>query len=204
MRASLTAASLALAATLAAPAFAQETAPVPQRVASTVDRLVEKANSDDVGLQFVEDLTTEVGQRLAGSEAEARARAWAEAELKSLGFRNVRTEAFEIPYWSRVTESAQIVSPAPQALVLTALCGSAATPEGGPEAGLVRLASLADPRPPPPHNATARPLPPLLLARPRPPSRPSAHLARGVCAAGRGPPARAPPPRPGFLLHLQL
>ena len=39
---------------------------------------------------IVESLTTEVGPRLAGTEAEARAREWALATLRELGFANVR------------------------------------------------------------------------------------------------------------------
>ena len=92
----------------------------------------------------MEDLTTEVGPRLAGSEAENRARDWAMRELKELNFQTVRTEDFTIPFWKRVTESAEIVSPAPQSLVLTALGGSTATPNGGVTAEVARFASLAE------------------------------------------------------------
>ena len=106
--------------------------------------LMEAAKQDDVGLQFVEDLTTEIGPRLAGSEAEARGREWAEAELKSLGFQNVRIETFEIPFWSRISESVMVTGENPQMLVATALGGSRATPEGGIEAEIVRFASMAE------------------------------------------------------------
>lgn len=128
----------------AAPAFAQEVAPVPPRIVDTVNELIAEAETDDVGLNFVRDLTTQVGQRLAGSAAEKRARDWSVVELQSLGFRNVRVEDFEIPFWSRVSDSASIVSPSPQDLVVTALGGSAPTPEGGLEAPVVRFDSLAD------------------------------------------------------------
>lgn len=126
-------------------ALAQTAAPIPDDVRETADILIEKALAgDEIGLQFVEDLTTEVGPRLAGSEAEARARDWAMRELKELNFQVVRTEDFTIPYWSRVTERAEVVSPAPQNLVITALGGSTATPEGGVEAELVRFESMAE------------------------------------------------------------
>lgn len=48
------------------------------------------ALSDDIAWNITEGLTTEIGPRLAGTEAEARARVWAVAKLKALGFRNVR------------------------------------------------------------------------------------------------------------------
>ena len=113
-------------------------------VKANAGALMEAAKTDIVGLQFVEDLTTEIGPRLAGSEAEARARDWAAAELKTLGFQNVRIEGFEIPYWSRISESVTITGDAPQALVATALGGSRATPPEGIEADIVRFESMAE------------------------------------------------------------
>ena len=49
-------------------------------------QLRERALADNTGWKVVESLTTEVGPRMAGSEADARAVAWAEAKFKSLGF----------------------------------------------------------------------------------------------------------------------
>ncbi|MEO0575559.1 MAG: M28 family peptidase [Pseudomonadota bacterium] len=122
--------------------WAQEVAEIPAPVRSTVNALITQGLNDDVGYGFVRDLTTEVGQRLAGSEAEARARRWATAELNELGFSDVRTESFEIPFWSRQVDRARIVSPAPQALVVTALGGSTSTPKGGVEAEVIRFENM--------------------------------------------------------------
>jgi len=66
------------------------------------------------------------------------------AELKGLGFRNVRVDDFTIPFWSRVRESARVVSPAPQNLEITMLGGSRPTPEGGLTAQIVRFTSMAE------------------------------------------------------------
>ncbi|MEO0818515.1 MAG: M28 family peptidase [Pseudomonadota bacterium] len=119
-------------------------APMPTEISETATLLMESALAgDEVGLQFVEDLTTEVGPRLAGSEAEALARDWAVAELEALGFSNVAIEDFTIPYWSRIVDSAEIAAPSPQPLVITALGGSAATPNGGVESEVVRFESLS-------------------------------------------------------------
>ena len=46
--------------------------------------LAAEALSDDLGYQLVESLTTEVGPRLAGTAAEARARQWALAKFEAL------------------------------------------------------------------------------------------------------------------------
>ncbi len=141
MRRLIALALAALALPLAAPA--QEAAPIPDEIRAAAETLIERGLADEVGLKFVEDLTTEIGPRLAGSEAEARARDWAMRELKELNFQIVRTEDFTIPFWSRIREEARVTSPAEQPLVITALGGSAATPEGGVEAEIVRYESLA-------------------------------------------------------------
>ena len=105
--------------------------------------LIVDAQESDLAYDILESLTTEVGPRLAGSQAEARARDWGVAKLKSLGFKNVRVESFEIPYWSRTREEAAIVSPFPQNLAATALGNSVATPVAGIEAPIVRFPTLA-------------------------------------------------------------
>ena len=94
-------------------------------------KLRDAALADTLAYDIVEGLTTEVGQRLAGTEAEARARDWAVARLKRLGFANVRVEPFDMPVWVRGLETGEIVAPFPQKLVLTALGNSGATPPGG-------------------------------------------------------------------------
>lgn len=109
---------------------------------AVADRLIDRALADDTAWKVVESLTTEVGPRLAGSEAEARARDWGVAKLKSLGFRNVRIETFEMPYWARTHERVEIVAPFPQPLTVTALGNSPATPEGGVTGEVARFDSL--------------------------------------------------------------
>ena len=49
--------------------------------------------ADNYAWDITEGLTTEVGPRLAGTEAEARARDWAVKKLTAMGFANVRVEA---------------------------------------------------------------------------------------------------------------
>ena len=61
-----------------------------------------------------------------------------------MGFKNVVVEPFELPYWSRVSESADIVSPFAQPLTITALGGSVATAEGGVTGEVVRFETMAD------------------------------------------------------------
>jgi carboxypeptidase Q len=130
---------LAAAAALLLPAAAIAQNP-PVETAALRD---EALRNDTLAYELVEALTTEVGPRLAGTEAEARARAWAVERLQGLGFSNVRVETFDIPVWVRGEERAEIISPFPQPLVVTALGNSGATPAGGIEAEVVGYDSMA-------------------------------------------------------------
>lgn len=112
-------------------------------MAATAKQLIELARQDNEGYELVRSLTTEVGPRLAGTEAEARARYWAVEKLRALGLKNVRIEPFQVPVWLRGVELAEIVSPFPQALTITALGGSSSTGEQGVEAEVIMFGSLA-------------------------------------------------------------
>lgn len=100
--------------------------------------------NDDIAWTITEGLTTEIGPRLGGTEAEARARAWAVRELRELGFSNVRIETYRMPTWVRGAETAHVTAPFPQELIVTALGRSAATPAAGITAEVVPFASVAE------------------------------------------------------------
>src|SRR3954454_7872355 len=87
--------------------------------------------NDHYAWDIVEGLTTEVGQRLAATEAEAQARNWALKRLKAMGFANVHVEPFTMPLWTRGMETAEIVSPFPQKLAVTAFGYSRSTDSMG-------------------------------------------------------------------------
>jgi hypothetical protein len=137
----------ALLVAAAVPGFAQSSSEMPAQpvaVDPRVAALRDAALSDDYAWDITEGLTTEVGQRLAGTEAEARARDWAVRKLKSLGFANVRVELFDMPIWTRGPESAEILSPFPQKLVVAALGNSASTPPEGISGEVVGFDTLAE------------------------------------------------------------
>ena len=106
-------------------------------------KLQSKALKDEVAYDLVEALTTEIGPRQAGTEAEARARTWAVKKLNSLGFQNVRNEPFKMPTWIRGEETAEVTSPFPQKMHVTALGNSASTGKNGIEAEVAYFDSLA-------------------------------------------------------------
>jgi hypothetical protein len=130
----------------AAPALSQQSVaslPPPVVADPKVAALRDKAlENDHYAWDIVEGLTTEVGQRLAATEAEARARDWAVAKLKALGFSNVHVEPFTMPVWTRGAESAEIVSPFPQKLAVAALGYSGSTGPAGVTGEIVYFDSV--------------------------------------------------------------
>ncbi len=130
------AAGLLLAGPLAAQTFSDEDLAVARE-------LREAALAGDGGYEIVADLTTRIGPRLAGSEADARAVEWAVAMLEDMGFDRVWTEPATFPTWHRGLERTEIVAPARHELVTLALGFSPATPKGGIEADVVMFDDLA-------------------------------------------------------------
>ena len=125
------------------PLFAQSGGSQTQLEAIASD-LRDSALKDDHAWDIAEGLTTEVGPRLAGTEAEARARAWAVRKLSAMGFANVRVETFDMPTWVRGEEKAWVTAPFPQPLVVSALGNSGATPPQGITAEVVGYGSMTE------------------------------------------------------------
>jgi len=131
--------AIAAAVLLALPAVCAAQTRIPEAAIQQAGQLREQALADDTGWKITESLTTEVGPRLAGSEADARAVAWAQAKFKALGFDRVWTEPVTFPKWERRSEKAEVIGAHAQPLAITALGGS---PGGTVEAEIVRFADL--------------------------------------------------------------
>ena len=132
----------ALAIWLIASASAAQ--PVSRESLAHAEMLRDQGMAGSNAMAIVTSLTTEVGPRLAGSEAEARARAWAVHTLAEKGFANVRNELFEMDAWERHEEGAQILAPYPQPLAVTALGGSVPTEKEGLSAEVAIFETLGD------------------------------------------------------------
>ena len=91
---------------------------------------------------LLESLTTEIGPRMAGSPADAKAVAWAEQKFKALGYDKVSLQAVSFPVWQRGHEKAEVLSPFPQKLSITTLGGSIGTDGKALDAEVVEFASL--------------------------------------------------------------
>lgn len=126
------------AAALPSPTFAQ---PSDADIAAMRDAAMA---GDTLAYAITEGLTTEIGPRLAGTEAEARARDWAVERLTGLGFSNVRIETFRMPTWVRGAETAEIVSPYPQTMHVTALGRSGSTGDAGVRAEIVAFDTIEE------------------------------------------------------------
>lgn len=125
-------------------AFALMHMPAEGSSPAKASELQASALTDETASRIVESLTTEVGPRLAGTASDAQARTWAVRMLESLAFANVRVEAFDMPVWTRGEERAELLSPFPQQLMLTALGNSAATPSTGITGRILRFGTLAE------------------------------------------------------------
>ena len=132
--------SLRILALASAALVAGGAAAIPPPPPPTAAHLAERG--DDLAWSITEDLTTEIGPRLAGTEAESAARRWAVARLQAMGFANVREEQFLMPTWVRGDEEASLIGPfQPQKLAITALGNSASTGPKGVEGDIAYFPS---------------------------------------------------------------
>lgn len=142
-----------VALVLAVPALATTPAPPP-----TLEQAADRALSTDMhAWDFVEGITTEVGPRQAGTEAEARGRAWAAQWLKQRGFQNVAVEPFMMDTWvPGDIARARVTAPFEQELTVLPLGNSAATPAGGIEGEVVFFRTVDDLRAAPAGSLTGK------------------------------------------------
>ena len=126
----------ALIALTAAPAIAQDEANdnttdpsiIPANIVAQAVALRERALKDNLSVDIVESVTTEVGPRRMGTEGDKRVIAWAQAKFKELGFDRVWTEPVELDRgWFRGEATAEILQPFPHNIVMTALGYSVGT-----------------------------------------------------------------------------
>ncbi len=138
---------IALAASAALPtiAMAQSMAPTTGTAESPALAEAEAALENDmIAWDFVEGITTEVGPRMPGTEAEARARDWAMTWLRANGFAKVANEPFMMQTWVRGEEAATVTAPFVQPMHIAALGNSGSTGPGGLTAEVVYFPSYAD------------------------------------------------------------
>ena len=113
-------------------------------LANSAVLLRERALIDNLSVDILESLTTEVGPRRMGTDGDRRAIAWAQAKFKEFGFDRVWIEEVDLDHgWFRGEARAEIVSPYPHNIVLTALGYSVGT-NGDLVGDLVEFATFED------------------------------------------------------------
>jgi len=126
----------ALVALAAAPVTAQSEAGentidpsiIPADIAARAVDLRERALNDNLSVDIVESVTTEVGPRRMGTVGDQRVIAWAQAKFEELGFDRVWTEPVELDRgWNRGEATAEILEPFQHNVVMTALGYSVGT-----------------------------------------------------------------------------
>ncbi|MCB1561039.1 MAG: M28 family peptidase [Xanthomonadales bacterium] len=138
MRLNAAFALLALAGT--SPLIAGDATPSTASVA-TATQLRDQALVSNRAYELTASLTTDVGQRMAGSEADRRAVQWAKAKFEALGYDRVILQPVSYPRWVRRHESVAITAPYNMPMQLTALGRSHGT-DGDLNAEVVRFEDI--------------------------------------------------------------
>lgn len=132
---------LATACSTAPPPTPVESAPDPALVARA-KQLCERALTDDHAIEILRSLLQAAPKRLSGSPGAAAAVQWGLDTMRQIGLQNVRAEPCMVPHWVRGDETAEVTSPSPVSLHVTALGGSIATPPEGITAELLEVRSF--------------------------------------------------------------
>lgn len=107
-------------------------------------RLVGEAMATPFAWERLAYIGDTFGNRLSGSQSLEDAIQWAVSEMKKDGLENVHTEPVKVPHWVRGQESAEIVSPRRQRVVMLGLGNSVGTPPAGVEADVLVVRSFED------------------------------------------------------------
>lgn len=130
---------------LTAPVLANDNIiPVSKETKDIATHLRDKAINDDSAYEILKSLTTEVGARHPGTPGEKAGIEWGINKLKALGFDKVYTENVNMNGWVRGVETAEVLLPSYQKLIITALGRSKSTPEGGLEAEIVHFKTYGE------------------------------------------------------------
>jgi hypothetical protein len=112
------------------------------------ERLVGGVITDPTVFARLAELTDGIGPRLTGSEGAARAVEWALARFRADGL-EAHLEPVRVPHWVRGEERGELLAGpgyVAHPLALTALGGSAPTPDGGLTAEVIEVRSIDEAR----------------------------------------------------------
>lgn len=130
---------LSLAAALAVSGFGQ---PIPDKYRNSAQKLISLAMDDNTGLDRLEYLCDQIGNRVSGSKSLEKAIDWAAAEMKKAGFENVQKIPVKVPHWVRGQESAMMTAPVSRKLAILGLGDSVGTGAEGISADVVVVSTF--------------------------------------------------------------
>jgi carboxypeptidase Q len=124
--------------------LAVDTSVIPPKLVDQARILRDRALEDNLSVDIVESVTTEVGARRAGTAGGRRAIAWSQEKFRQLGFDRVWAEEFQLERgWIRGEARAEVLAPYPHNIVMTALGYSVGT-DGDLIGEIVEFARFAD------------------------------------------------------------
>jgi carboxypeptidase Q len=88
--------------------------------------------------EYLKELSDDIGARVTGSPAAAKAIVWGVEKMKAIGLENVHTESWQLfRSWTRISAEAELVSPIHRKLMVDSMGWVGSTPTGGVEAEVV-------------------------------------------------------------------
>ena len=97
-----------------------------------------QATLNNHALVYLEELSDTIGGRVTGSPQANQAVQWGMAKMKAIGLSNVRAENWQIfRGWTRVSASANLLTPIQRPLTVSSLGWVGSTPKGGVEGEVV-------------------------------------------------------------------
>ncbi len=115
-----------------------------EEISNEALKIADRTLSSSLTEDLITSLTTEIGNRLAGTEDDRKAREWAKAKMLEMGFDRVWEEPVTIPLWERGSANLEIVGPFQHDMAVVALGNSVSTPPGGIMAEVVQFDEYKD------------------------------------------------------------
>jgi Zn-dependent M28 family amino/carboxypeptidase len=87
---------------------------------------------------YLEELSDDIGGRVTGTPAAAKAIEWGIAKMKAIGLKNVHAEKFQASRgWTRISADAEILAPVHHHMTADSMGWVGSTPVGGVEADMI-------------------------------------------------------------------
>jgi carboxypeptidase Q len=117
---------------------------IPSDLQATATRLFSAMTNSPSAYDHMAQLCDRFGPRFSGSTNLEAAIDWLLAQMKADGLENVHGETVTVPHWVRGEESAELLAPRPEKLVVLGLGGTVATPPEGITAPVLVVTNFAE------------------------------------------------------------